>query len=368
MQLEHEVKASFYKEVAAVNRQHGVVLVQHVETGKIYVRKTLSHYDRSVFDTLKESRYPGIPVIQELIETDHSLIVVEDYISGQNLEEMLADGPFSMEQTISVVARLCDILAPMHARKPPIIHRDIKASNVLLDSEGTVYLIDFDASKQVSENKNRDTELIGTEAYAAPEQYGFGQSDQRTDIYALGILMHKLLTGLLPSETTYHGPLSQVIARATALDPKDRYRSVQMLKKALLTHQSASSKARKSDPERSLLMHIPYYIRELPGLRTGRPGRAIAALIWYCLIVCFSFFTKPANQASSAAIDGATNISAFLLLVSLTLYLGNYLGVRDRLPWKKPTAKIPDLLRIAAGVVLLVAGIILLVSIVLLTI
>ena len=239
MNLQEELRLSFYKEIASVNERHGVKLVQHTDTGKVYVKKTLRHYDRTVFDLIKENHYPGVPVIKELIEADDSLIVIEDYISGHSVEELLEEKTFTVRETIGVISDLCDILWPFHSNIPQIVHRDIKDSNVIIDNEGKVYLIDFDASKIVVHGRKRDTDLIGTEEYAAPEQYGFGQSDQRTDIYALGVLMNKMLTGMFPSENMYSGELSRVIKRATSIDPENRYQNVQRLKLALRNYYKA---------------------------------------------------------------------------------------------------------------------------------
>ena len=184
MKVEKELRLSFYKEIASVSEQHGVKLVQHVDTGQVYVKKELKHYDISIFEAIRNGHFPGVPVIKELIESGDRLIVIEDYISGHSVEEILESRLFSVNETIRVISAICDILDPFHSNTPQIVHRDIKASNVIIDNEGKVYLIDFDASKMVIQGRNRDTDLIGTEEYAAPEQYGFGQSDQRTDICA----------------------------------------------------------------------------------------------------------------------------------------------------------------------------------------
>ena len=362
MELEEELRLSFYKEIASVNERHGVMLVQHTDTGKVFVKKSLNHYDLDVYKALKEGRYDGIPVIKDLIETGDSLTVIEDYISGHSLDEIIAPGPLSSRETIRIISGLCDILAPIHAHVPQIIHRDIKDSNVILDNEGRVYLIDFDASKSVTRGKNRDTDLIGTEEYAAPEQYGFGQSDQRTDIYALGVLANKLLTGKFPSEELYDGDLSQVIVRATSIDPCNRYQDVISLKKALFAASGGfegNADSNDSPPSinsntklKALLSKLPYPIRELPGFRSGRILPFCAAFVWYALLIYLGFFEKSNVPDFTAAQNRFYDVATFMLLLAPSLYLGNYLGVRDKLPWAKTESKSVNFVRIVIGTLL----------------
>lgn len=374
MRLEDELRLSFYKEIASVSERHGVKLVQHVDTGKVYVKKELKHYDASIFEIIRAGHFPGVPVIKELIESDNRLIVIEDYISGQSVEEVLESGPFNVNETIRVISTLCDILEPFHSNTPQIVHRDIKDSNVIIDNEGKVYLIDFDASKLVIQGRNRDTDLIGTEEYAAPEQYGFGQSDQRTDIYALGVLANKMLTEKFPQEDMYNGDLSRVIRRATAIDPENRYQNVQRLKMALNDYYD--NRAESVEVEyftrdqyesegalKTIFSHLPYPIRELPGFRSGNPFFFIVACAWYALLISFGFFAIAKNPEYSAAQNRFYDLATFLLFTVPTLYLGNYLGIRDRLPWAKSSRTGMDYVRIGIGAVASVGVVILIVTI-----
>ena len=367
MELDEELRLSFYKEIASVNERHGVKLVQHVDTGKIYVKKTLSHYDLSIFEIIRNGHFSGVPVIKELIKSNDTLIVIEDYISGHSLDELLESGPLTEREAIRVVSDICDILKPFHSNSPQIIHRDIKGSNVIIDNEGKVYLIDFDASKMVVRGRNRDTDLIGTEEYAAPEQYGFGQSDQRTDIYALGVLMNKMLTGKFPSETQYSGELSKIIKTATAIDPDNRYQNVQRLKMALNHFNEATSIERsgnnKSDSTlKRALSHLPYPIRELPGFRSGNLLYFCLALFGYGFLIAFGFFGVSSNPEYSPSQNRFYDAATFFLILCPTLYLGNYLGIRDRFPWRKSSRKSSEYMRIGMGTAMIVFLVIVIVS------
>ena len=379
MHYEDELRLSFYEKMAPLGGKQNITLVRHVETGHIYVRKKLTHFDREIFEFLKEGCFAGIPVIRELAEADGVLWVIEDYISGSSLAELVEQGPLGESEACAIIAELCDILEPLHAHKPPIIHRDIKSSNVIIDGAGRTFLIDFDASKLVVHGRKRDTQLIGTEEYAAPEQYGFAQSDERTDVYALGILLHELLTGRLPSEAcedtqaapaaraaeaTPSGALGRVINTATAMDPAGRYLSAAGLKRAVLQARAAKSEApgllsrlglRPSRLLKVLLAHLPKPLRELPGFRYGNPLIFALSFLWYLFLVMFGLLGIASNPEYSAAYNTYINLTAFAMLFTPTLYLGNYLGIRDRLPWPKHDNILVDILRIAAGFIILIA-------------
>ena len=116
----------------------------------------------------------------------------------------------------------------LHSRKPPVIHRDIKPQNIILTPEGKCALIDFGTARLYKEANKEDTIFMGTQATAPPEQFGYGQSDERTDIYALGMLIRFLLTGSLEKESNaiYSGALKKIESKCTAFDPDKRYTDI----------------------------------------------------------------------------------------------------------------------------------------------
>ena len=125
---------------------------------------------------------PHVPQIFEVIQDQEDTIIIEEYIHGETLASYLERGGiFSLQDTVSVLLQLCEALEAIHSCG--IIHRDIKPANILLNN-GRVVLIDFDAARQYQQNRQKDTVYMGTEGYAAPEQYGFSQTDSRSDIYS----------------------------------------------------------------------------------------------------------------------------------------------------------------------------------------
>lgn len=234
MELQTRLRLSFYREIADINTAHHIRLVQHTVSGKIFVKKELSIYDLQVFQYLMTENIPGTPKIEELIEEGNTLYVIEEYISGNSLEEILAkEGSFSEEKAADYILRICRILQPLHQQHPPMVHRDLKPSNLILTYDGRLVLVDFNSAKSYHSERSQDTVLFGTAGYAAPEQYGFSPSAPAADIYALGVLFHKMLTGALPTETNYTGKFSGVIAKCIEIDPKNRYNSVAAFQKAI---------------------------------------------------------------------------------------------------------------------------------------
>lgn len=157
------------------------MLVQNEEDGNLYVKKSVRCYNPEIYINLQKCPVNNTPTLYGIYEGEQSvdapgmnLILIEEYLVGSTIAECICErGVFSEEKTIDITTQLCRILTELHDRKPPIIHRDLKPSNIMLLPDGTVKLLDFNAAKLAEEGKNRDTVLLGTEGFAAPEQYGF---------------------------------------------------------------------------------------------------------------------------------------------------------------------------------------------------
>ena len=211
MNLEIQSRLSFYRRLEEVEHKKGISLVRHIETGQIYVEKVLTQYDKSIYDWLQQSKLPYVPQIYECMEEDGTLYLIEEYIQGITLETYIEQfGCLDLDAAGRVIEYLCRTLEKLHRHIPPIVHRDIKPTNIMLQGDFkkghgivSVYLIDFNTARVFDAERNRDTELIGTRGFAAPEQYGFSQSDARTDIYGLGVLLNYMLCGKLIRDGIY---------------------------------------------------------------------------------------------------------------------------------------------------------------------
>lgn len=147
---------------------------------------------------MKRLDHPALPRIVDIIDNGITIYIVMDYIEGESLDKILNEfGAQPEELVINWAKQLCDALSYLHSQKPPIIYRDMKPANVMLKPEGNIKIIDFGIAREYKEQNLADTTVLGTKGYAPPEQYS-GQTDPRSDIFALGMTMHHLLTGVDP--------------------------------------------------------------------------------------------------------------------------------------------------------------------------
>ncbi len=169
-------------------------------------------------------------------ENDNSYLI-RSYIRGkplcdytEQLFEKISDFTEFENTLIPLFIECCSIINILHSLKPPVIHRDIKEENFIFEaSSGHPVLIDIDAGRQFMPNKSRDTVFAGTFGNAAPEQFGFGQSDVRTDIYGLGKTFISMLGGTEAANSHISPELSTILSKATAFEPENRYSSVKEL-------------------------------------------------------------------------------------------------------------------------------------------
>lgn len=210
-------------------------------------------------ELLKRFNHPNLPSIIDVIDGDGTFLIVMDYIEGNSLSKALEQsGAQSQEDVIEWSKQLCDVLWYLHTRKPPIIYRDMKPSNVMLKPDGNISLIDFGTAREFKSSSVEDTTCLGTQGYAAPEQYGgHGQTDARTDIYCLGATMYHLVTGHNPSTPPYEmypirqwnpmlsSGLEEIILKCTQRNPDDRYQSCAELLYALDHYQDLDIENKK---------------------------------------------------------------------------------------------------------------------------
>ncbi len=196
---------------------------------------------------MKKLDHPCLPRIVDIINRDNVIYVVMDYIEGEPLSKVLQqDGAQPQEVVLEWAESLCGVLEYLHSQNPPIIYRDMKPANVMLQPNGNVKLIDFGIAREYKEQNLEDTVSLGTKGYAAPEQFGGrGQTDARTDIYCLGVTLYHLLTGQNPCDPPYElypirqwnpnlsAGLENIIIKCTQLNPADRFSSCAELLYAL---------------------------------------------------------------------------------------------------------------------------------------
>lgn len=193
---------------------------------KYYIKKTYNSDKRNIFRILSRIENRHIPKIYEVFFGEDT-IIIEEFIEGNTLEKMLSDGAeLSKAQVNLIFNDLLDAINVLHKNK--IVHRDIKPSNIIIRENGGAVLIDYSIARPYSDKRNTDTELFGTVGYAAPEQFGFSQSDYRTDIYALGVTMKEIADSHNSSKR-----LNSAISRCMEFDPSRRFQNIDEIYKYL---------------------------------------------------------------------------------------------------------------------------------------
>ena len=208
----------------------GEVWLASEQSGRLVVLKHIALTELP-YRILKGKDYPLIPRILHCVEDDGETVVVEEYVQGESLLDRIGRKAYLSEhEAESVLLQLCEGLVPIHEQG--IVHRDIKPSNLILQSGCNIRLIDFDAARTFKEHSSEDTMYLGTKGYAPPEQFGYGQTDARSDIYSIGVTIRKSL----PEE--YSGYLTPIFAKCMEIDPNRRYRDVQELRRAVIFRRS----------------------------------------------------------------------------------------------------------------------------------
>jgi len=216
-------------------------LIREKDSGEYFISKCYfkcwPDFHATQWEVFKNIHHDGLPAFIGDYENEKVFISVRSHVPGRSLDEAVTAFPMDRGRVVSIARQICEILIYLHRQAPPIIHRDIKPQNIIVDDRGKVTLIDFGISRVYDSTSRVDTICLGTRDFAAPEQYGFSQTDCRTDIFSLGVLLTWLLTGELElAEARKKLPqnrLGRIIRKCTAFDPEDRYQNAQQVLDAL---------------------------------------------------------------------------------------------------------------------------------------
>lgn len=243
---------------------------------------------------MKRLDHPFLPRIVDIIDKPDAIYVVMDYIEGEPLSNVLnKKGAQPQETVIEWAKSLCIVLDYLHTQNPPIIYRDMKPANIMLQPNGNIKLIDFGIAREYKEQNLADTVSLGTKGYAAPEQFGGrGQTDARTDVYCLGVTLYHLLTGQNPCEPPYEiypirywnpqlsGGLERIVMKCTQLNPEDRYQSCAELLYALNHYEEMDESYRRAQKKK-----LNYFL-----------GVAIAAVLFLTIGITFQVLKNSVND------------------------------------------------------------------------
>ena len=228
--LEQEISQEFETvRIFKKTEQKEILLVRHRTSHALFVVRRYTG-SAECYQALLGIKSDHLPRIYEAASENGRALVLEEYIEGDSVYEMLKDSCFSPHDTRMIALDVCRALYTLHEHK--IVHRDVKPENIILRGNHAV-LLDFDAARVIKEGESRDTRMLGTNGYAAPEQYGLSQTDGRTDIYALGVTINLMLTGTHPVVKLAGGRFRRIIAKCTMVQPDDRYNDIIHLMRTL---------------------------------------------------------------------------------------------------------------------------------------
>lgn len=221
----------------------GVTELVTIDGAGPFVRKKIPNRlaNQGVWSLIESCGCARLPKVEATYSLPDQFVVVYDFVPGQTLEELVvAKKRLVPEEAASLAADICEAAAALHSRG--VVHRDLSPRNVIVAADGA-HLIDLGIARMRVEGASRDTTSLGTRGFASPEQYGFAQTDARSDVYAIGKLLGYMLTGLQPDGDEYEralgdadatdSRLAEVVARACAFEPSSRYQSAAEMARAL---------------------------------------------------------------------------------------------------------------------------------------
>lgn len=260
--------------------------------GRIYIAKVISLDSVELYKKLISLNNPNIVRFYKTELVGDEFCVLCEYINGQTLEDYVhTNSPLSDEAALALILQICNGLEAIH--NLGLVHRDINPHNIMIADDGTAKIIDFGISRTVKANQGRDTEILGTVGFTAPEQFGFKQTDCRADIYSVGVLLNYLKTGALPTEKQAEGRIGDIVAKCTQTDATRRYAGVD----ELVVDITEKGRVRR-------------FIQKIPGFRQGK--------WWHIAISCtyyFCFFILVA-----AAIGAATSVGLGVCYVGFLIF------------------------------------------------
>lgn len=238
------------------------------------ILKEIEPFDIPLYKKLIEIEHKNLAKIYNLFEADGKTYILQEYVEGYSIEEQINNGKvFSEDEIKFIVGEMCLGLNELHSNG--VVHRDITPSNIILGQD--VKIIDFGISRQIKSNKSRDTQILGTQGFAAPEQFGFSQTSPAADIYALGVLINYMSTGKLPNEEFARNKYSRIVNKCLQMDPLKRYENTLQI---------------KNDLEGKGFKNI---FTKIIGFRTGHIYKEALACIYYffalltTLVTCYDF-------------------------------------------------------------------------------
>lgn len=323
MGVAEDYKLSMYQDYGPLGEKKHIRLVRNKTNGQICVKKIIDYTQQDVLEFRRNSNSLYFPRLYEAFETEGTFTIIEEYVNGVTLEEYMMGEPLAEDVAVKIASRICRALLELHHATPMIVYRDIKAENIMVTTEGDVKLIDFNISRSFQEGKKRDTVLLGTAEYAAPEQFGYFQSDNRTDIYSFGILFNYMLTGKFPAEHITEGKFSGLIAKCIELEPSKRYQSI-----VAVLHELG-----EDDSQQEIIEESSWII---PGFRSKTVWKMILSSFGYIAIAFMSLsmeFARDDGELYPLRLQWINRSLLLVAQVTAVFFCCNYREISKDIPF-----------------------------------
>lgn len=287
-------KLSQYSNIKNLNSDGSVVLSYDLGTDRVCVKKLVHSGLAEIYVKLKNIKCEYLPEIYDIIEYEDNCLIVEEYIKGRSIEEIVTEKrQIDKETACKYFVDIAEVLEVVHNNG--IIHRDISPDNVIVDENNRAILLDFGIARVGNKKKNFDTTILGTAGFASPEQFGFAQTDARSDIYSMGVLLNYMLTGHIVQMGVYDiEPLKSIIIKATDIQPNLRYVNILEMKEEIFKCTKIVRSSSKFEDMNYInnLSENKYdentaTFSSIPGFRTRNPKRMVIAA---CIYVMYVFF------------------------------------------------------------------------------
>lgn len=361
MNFTMEYYLSKYEELSVLSdtKKCRTSLMRNKDTGELVVKKEMGKESFSVYSLLKSIKNKNLIKVLECFRDEDKTIEIEEYVNGKRLDDYFREKKATLEQVVDVGIALCEGLAPMH--KLNLVHRDIQPKNIIITNEGSLKIIDFDISRKENENATHDTTLLGTVGYAAPEQYGFAQTTNRSDIYSIGAVLKELSS---------FSELDKIIAKCMEMDPANRYENVEQLKNELekikgqaerknmenkATPNNSNSENNNGESDELPKITLKYFIKTIPGFRRGNFIFMIIAIMMYGMILYapYSVFMEYKYNTQLQRVIGG--IFYMLGCIIPYMYFANIGDIPRRLPPRQFNSRLSRILyQIGVGLLLMI--------------
>lgn len=290
-----------YEEVGELGNSGGrrTVLLRGTQ-GNFLVYKEVGRESVEIFRILKNNPHPNIVSVLGMKSVDEETCgIFMEYIMADTLDDkLIQEGRIPLKRAKEIMLQICQAVG--HFQNLGIIHRDLKPLNILVLNDGGVKITDFGIARIYKKDKIGDTRILGTAGYAAPEQFGFSQTSEKADIYALGVILNRMLTGKMPAQELYNGDtqIGAVIRKCIRMSPEERC-SLEEFVEAL-----GGTRIKGKGLGRRIL-------RKIPGFRTGNPVHMTLAAVEYAYML---FLCSLSVLVSKSLEQILRNIVGFLIM------------------------------------------------------